>query len=107
VLLDIVEDPARWAALGDGYRVEAHIRVANLEGAVVSPAAALFRDQGSWHTFAVRAGKAHKIQLEAGARTPDWIEVKQGLSAGDKVVLYPSDQVADGVQLAPKSAARQ
>jgi HlyD family secretion protein len=107
VLLDIVEAPARWASLGDGYRVEAHIRVANLEGAVVSPAAALFRDEGSWHTFVVRAGKAEKIQVEAGARTPDWVEVKQGLSAGEQVVLYPSDQVANGVELAPQAAARQ
>ena len=107
VLLDIVEDPARWASLGDGYRVEAHIRVANLEDAVVSPASALFRDEGSWHTFAVRAGKAHKVQVEAGARTPDWVQVKQGLSAGDQVVLYPSDQVANDVELAPQPAARQ
>lgn len=107
VLLDIVEDPARWASLGDGYRVEARIRVANLDNAVVSPASALFRDQGTWNTFAVRAGVAEKVQLEAGARTPDWVEVKKGLRAGDEVVLYPSDQVASGVKLAPQAAARQ
>jgi HlyD family secretion protein len=107
VLLDIVEDPARWASLGDGYRVEARIRVANLEGAVVSPASALFRDQGTWNTFAVRRGAAQKVQVEAGARTPDWVEIKKGLTAGDEVVLYPSDQVANGVKLAPQAAARQ
>jgi len=81
--------------------------VANLENAVVSPASALFRDQGSWNTFVVRTGVAQKVQVEAGARTPDWVEVKKGLSAGEVVVLYPSDQVASGVKLAPQAAARQ
>jgi hypothetical protein len=31
-----------------------------------------------------------------GARTPDWIEVKGGLEAGARVILYPSDRVTDG-----------
>ena len=100
VLLDIVDEPEKWRALGDGYRVEAHVRVANIEGAVVSPASALFREEGTWTAFMIRGGVAKKVKLEAGARTPDWVEVKRGLAPGDQVVLYPSDQVADGVKLA-------
>jgi HlyD family secretion protein len=107
VLLDIVEDGARWSSLGDGYRVEARIRVANLVDSVVAPASALFREEGAWTAFAVRGGAAKKVKVEVGARTPDWVEVKSGLASGDEVVLYPSDQVADSVKLATKPAPRQ
>ncbi|MDB4977357.1 MAG: efflux transporter, family, subunit [Myxococcaceae bacterium] len=107
VLLDIVEDPSHWSSLGDGYRLEAHIRVAKIEAAVVAPASALFREEGAWSAFAVHAGQAKKTSVEVGARTPDWVEIKRGLGAGVQVVLYPSDQVVDGVKLAPEAAPRQ
>ena len=103
VLLDITDDPARWQALGDGYRIEAKIRVAQLPNAVVVPAAALFRAQGTWAAFTLRDGRAQRIELELGARTPDWVEVKSGLAPGAAVVLYPSDQVRDGVALAQQT----
>jgi HlyD family secretion protein len=100
VLLDLVEPAERYRSLGDGYRVEAHIRIAKIDQAVVVPSSALFREGDSFVAFTVRDGKAHKTQVEAGARTPDWVEVKSGLKPGDEVVLYPSDQVVDGVALA-------
>jgi HlyD family secretion protein len=107
VLLDLREDPARFRALGEGYRVEAHIQVANITSAVVAPASALFREEGAWTAFYVRAGKAYRAKVATGARTPDWIEVKRGLKPGDEVVLYPSDQVHDGVKVKRQLAARQ
>lgn len=107
VLLDIVDEESRWRALGDGYRVEAHIRTANVDNAVVAPGSALFRQEGAWTAFAVRGGKAARVKVELGARTPDWVEVKSGLAKGEQVVLYPSDQVADGVELSLQAPARQ
>lgn len=107
VVIDIVEDPARWAALGDNYRVEARIQVVKLASAVVAPASALFRDQGAWRAFVMRGGRAAKVQVDTGARTPDWVEVRGGLEAGDQAVLFPSDQVIDGAKLAPQSPARE
>jgi HlyD family secretion protein len=105
VLLDLVDAQERWRALGDGYRVEARIRVAHLPNVLVVPANALFRDDGGFSAFVVRAGHAKKLKVELGARTPDWVEVKAGLSQGDVVVLYPSDQVIDGVKVADQHAA--
>ncbi len=35
--------------------------------------------------------------IEVGARTPDWVEVKSGLKPKDRLVMYPSDTIADGV----------
>jgi HlyD family secretion protein len=102
VVLDIVEDPSRWTALADGYRVEARIRVAHVDDALAVPASALFRESGAWATFAVRESRAAKVRVEIGMRNADWAVVKQGLSERDTVVLYPSDQVVDGVEVAPR-----
>jgi HlyD family secretion protein len=74
---------------------------------VVAPASALFREEGAWTAFKLRDGKAWKTKVEAGARSPDWVEVKHGLTPGAEVVLYPSDQVRDGVKVKRQPAARQ
>lgn len=107
VLLDLREDPSRYEALGDGYRVEARILVERIANAVVAPASALFREAGAWTAFYVQAGEARKTRVATGARTPDWIEIERGLTPGQEVVLYPSDQVHDGVQLQRQPAPRQ
>jgi HlyD family secretion protein len=99
VLLDLVDARERWRALGDGYRVEARIRVAFINDALVTPSSALFRENGGYSAFVVRGGHAQKTSLTIGARTPDWAEVKSGLKQGDVLVLYPSDTVVDGVEV--------
>jgi HlyD family secretion protein len=104
VLLDLVEPRERWQALGDGYRVEARIRVTHLPDALVVPANALFRDDGGFSAFVVREQRAKKLKVELGARTPDWVEVKAGLTQGDVVVLYPSDQVVNGAKVVDQQA---
>jgi HlyD family secretion protein len=106
VLLDLREDPERSRALGDGYRVETRIQVARITGAVVAPASALFREHGAWAAFYVQNGEARRAEVRIGARTPDWVEVESGLSAGQEVVLYPSDQVREGVKLQRQPAPR-
>jgi len=100
VVLDLVDPPERWAALADGYRVEVRIRVAHAADATVVPASALFREGGNWAVFAVREGHARKARVEVGLRNADWAEVAKGLELGDRVVLYPSDQVVEGVEVA-------
>ncbi len=96
VLLDLVTEPSKWQQLGDGYRVETSIVIARVDNALAVPASAVFREGAGWSAFTVDQGKAHKRQVTLGARTPDWIEVKGGLEAGARVILYPSDRVTDG-----------
>jgi len=99
IVLDLVDDPARWRALADGYRVEVRIRVAHVDAALAVPASALFREAGAWAVFALREEHARKVRVEVGVRNSDWAEVKKGLAQGDRVVLYPSDQVVEGVEV--------
>jgi HlyD family secretion protein len=102
VVLEIVDDPSRWTELGDGYRVEARIRVAYVADALTVPASALFREADAWATFKVNSEHAHKVPVSVGLRTPDFAQVAKGLALGDEVVLYPSDQVTDGIAVAER-----
>ncbi|MCB0713046.1 MAG: efflux RND transporter periplasmic adaptor subunit [Ignavibacteriae bacterium] len=83
--------------LGDGYRVIA--RIVTWEGADVLqvPSSALFRDGESWGVFVVEDGTAHKRTVTIGHRNAFDVEVIEGLSEGDQVILHPSNQIEDGV----------
>ena len=99
--VDVVADfTGDTGGLGDGYRIEARIVVAEADDALLVPSSALFRRQGEWHVFAVAGGRAMLRPVRIGRGTPQQTEVLDGLSAGDEVVLHPSDQVADGVRVA-------
>lgn len=96
VVIDIVSPPEKWARLGDGYRVDARIVVLAKADATVVPVAALFRDGADWAVFVVSDGAAARRKVKLGARngTEAWLE--DGVSPGDRVIVYPSDSVADG-----------
>ncbi|MBX3024614.1 HlyD family efflux transporter periplasmic adaptor subunit [bacterium] len=87
--------------LGDGYRIEARIVVAEADDVLLVPSSALFRRQDAWHVFAVANGRAALRRVEVGRATAQQTELLDGLALGDAVVLHPSDQVADGVRVAP------
>lgn len=85
--------------LGAGYRIEAAIVVARHEQALAVPVSALFRRNDEWHVFVVENGRAALRRLEIGDRNRDFAQVINGLSAGDSVILYPSDLISDGVDV--------
>lgn len=83
-------------ALGDGYRVLAHVTVWQGEGRTSVPVGALFRQGADWAVYRVQDGRALLAHVTLGERTDSLAEVTQGLSVGDVVILHPSDRVADG-----------
>lgn len=107
VLLDFVEPADKLTALSDNYRIEAHIQTAKRDATLVVPASALFRAAGGFACFVVRDERAVQVEVAVGLRTPELAEVKKGLRTNDVVVLYPSDQVADGVRVAPQAERRK
>jgi HlyD family secretion protein len=102
VVLDLDEPRTEWAALGDGYQVEARIVVWEGEGVLSVPASAVFRRDESWALFRVQDGIARITAIELGKRNPDRVEVRSGVQAGDQVVAYPSERVGEGVAVAPR-----
>lgn len=87
------------ARLGDGYRVEAEIVVWQSDNVLQVPTAALFRIEGRWCVFVIEQGVARQRIIEVGHRNPLMGEVLSGLTEGDRVVVYPSDLVKDGVRV--------
>ncbi len=104
--VDIVVDPAgepqAWSALGDGYRVELQIVVAEATDVLLVPAGALFRRGDAWAVYVVAEGLARLREIRIGRRNGLDAEVLAGLAAGDVVITYPSDLVSDGTPVQPR-----
>lgn len=99
VLIDLVDPYAKWAALEDGYRVEARIAVWKQSDAVVIPTSALFRRDGAWACFVVESGRAKERKLQIGQQNATDAEVLSGVLPSDVVVEHPSDRMVDGVRV--------
>ena len=98
VVIDL-DDPPR--ALRDGFRVEARIVVWQAPNVVMAPSSALFQKDSGWAAFVVRGTRAALRRVTIGHRTSKDVEVLDGLSAGDLVVVFPSDRVQDGARVRP------
>jgi HlyD family secretion protein len=102
VRIDLTSDREAMRALGDGFRVEAHIVVYEAESVVTVPSNALFRRGEGFAVFVVRDGRAELRDIAIGPRNGALAEVRSGLEVGERVILYPSDRVSDGVKVAPR-----
>jgi HlyD family secretion protein len=101
-VIDFVDPPDSWAQLGHDYRVIVHIAIWNADNALTVPVSALFRKGEEWAVFAIRDGRARTTPVQIGRRNNRVAEVLSGVSAGDQIVLHPSDRVNDGVAVAER-----
>ncbi len=99
VVLDPKGPPQAWANLGDGYRVKAEIVTHEKADALQVPASAVFRRDSGWAVFRVDGPLARLVPVQIGLRTQRRVEVTEGLEPGARVVLHPSDRIADGVKV--------
>jgi HlyD family secretion protein len=116
------EDPRQaWQALGDAYRVEVRIVIWQGDEVLQVPTSSLFRhgaatgaeaggatgtqigggepSPGGWAVYKVDGGRARLTPVEVGHRNGLRAEIVSGLAAGERVILHPSDAVADGVRV--------
>ena len=82
--------------LGDGFRVDARITLSAQDGALLVPSAALVRQGDGWQVFVVEGGKARARTVSFKDRHADSAWVRDGLKAGEVVVLYPGSGMRDG-----------
>jgi HlyD family secretion protein len=99
VVLDIADLDKASALLGDAYRVELRIVVWEGASVVKVPIGALVREGGRWAVYEVRDGRARQVLVELGHRGGREAEVISGLHEGSRVIVHPSDRVADGVRV--------
>jgi HlyD family secretion protein len=92
-------DGPGWERLGDGYAVEARIVVSEKADALKVPGSALFRVGQRWSAFVVEGGRARLRPIEVADSSGIEVSIASGLVEGERVVLHPSDEVADGVRV--------
>jgi HlyD family secretion protein len=100
VIIDLDDPRAEWESLGDAFRVEARVIVWEEPDVLQVPLGALFRSEGEWSVFVVRGEKVVLVPVEVGRRTGLAAQILSGLDEGERVVVHPSDQVADGAEVA-------
>ena len=82
--------------------MEARIVVWEAEDTLIVPASALFRSRGAWAVFVVADGTAQLRAIEIGSNNGIEAQVTGGLSEGDRVVLYPSSGLTEGMSVAER-----
>lgn len=91
--------PEQAPTLGHGFRVDARVVIAEQADALRVPTDALVRDGHSWAVFVFEGGRARLTPINVGAGGEDYRAVTQGLEPGQRVVLFPGDNLADGARI--------
>lgn len=99
VVADFVDPPEQRRTIGDAFRVEARIVVWESSDVLKVPASALFRESQDWAVFTVVDKRAARRLVQIGRRNSREAEVLGGLSAGETVVVHPSDAVREGMRV--------
>ena len=99
VIVDFVGPPSEWSMLGHGYRVEAAVVIWSGDDVLQAPVAALFRSGGRWAVFRIDEGVVRLTPVQVGRDNGQSAQILSGIEAGETVVLYPGEQVSDGVRV--------
>jgi membrane fusion protein, multidrug efflux system len=84
------------ARLPDGLFMTVRLQLAERDGAVLVPEAALIVEGRDRYVFAVRDGVAVRTDVETGQRLAGEVEVTAGLEPGTPVVVKGQQQLRDG-----------
>jgi HlyD family secretion protein len=98
VIVDFVGEDG-WEKLGHGYQVETRVVLWDDEDVLAVPLTALFRDGERWALFVDDDGRAKLRHVEVGQKNGVLAEIRDGIEAGERVVMHPSDRVSDGTRI--------
>jgi HlyD family secretion protein len=98
-IVDFVDPPAKRPNIGDGYRVEVRIIVSSRENVLKVPTSSLFRHAGDWAVYVVANERVTRRLVQIGERNGLEAEVVQGLTGGERIIVYPSDAITEGVKV--------
>lgn len=103
VITDFVSHHQKWKALGHGYRVMTRIVIRREANALQVPVGALFRTGTDWALFVnegdATKGTARRRIVKVGARNTLYAQIVDGVQEGERVIVHPSDEVADGIKI--------
>lgn len=101
-IIELIDPVEKWRRLGHEFRVIVEITIWQGEDVLMVPVGAIFRSGNGWAVFAARDGRARLTEIGIGHRNDNAAEVLSGLAEGDRVILYPSDRIADGARVAQR-----
>jgi HlyD family secretion protein len=104
VIIDFTSPHEHWDRLGHGYQVETRIVLWENDNVLKLPLTALFRDgAGDWAVFIAENGRAERRPVKLGRRSGFEAQIVDGLHEGERIVVHPSDRIADGVLITARS----
>lgn len=107
VVLDVEDPREAWTRLGDRYRVEVQVVIWEAADVVLAPVSSLVRQGDGWAVFLVEGDVARLQPVTAGQRHDTHVQLLGGATPGQRVVVYPGDAVADGVQVVVSTAPQR
>lgn len=96
VVVDLASAPDGAKGLGDGFRVDARITVFSRADALLVPTAALVREGEQWRVFVFEQDRAIARPVQIEQRNAEVAWVREGLTEGETVLLYPGAIIVDG-----------
>lgn len=82
--------------LGHGFRVDVRVVVSATDNALRLPVDALVRDGAGWSVWRIEQGRARRVAVELAAGGGAFRAVVSGLHEGDRVIVFPSEQLRQG-----------
>jgi len=99
VIINLVSPGEMREALGDNYRVEAKIQIAEQDRAILVRIGALFRRASGWHVFTIVDGRARLRRVERSRRSGAVAAIGGGLEPGMPVIVFPPSQIEEGMEV--------
>ena len=113
VLIDILDPAGAGQALGVAYRVNVRIVTSSVDQVLKVPVSAVFPMPGpggesgtGMAVYAIRDGRARLTPVRLGGRNELEAWVQAGLADGTRVVVYPSNEVRDGMRVEVRAVTR-
>jgi HlyD family secretion protein len=102
VVIAFASPATDYVGLGHGYRVETQIVVWQADHTLIVPSSALFRSRDGWAVFVVVDGTAQLRTIQIGPNNGAEAQVVDGLTENDRVILYPSSGLSEGMSVAER-----
>ncbi len=95
-VFDLLAPPQTRERLGHGFAVFLRIVAHEEPGAILVPLSAAFRVEDGWAVFRAEGDRVSRVPVVLGERNARFAVVLSGLSAGDRVVEHPREDLSDG-----------
>lgn len=99
VIIDITSPQSEWKNIGDAYQVDVKIMILESNNILTIPVSAIYRDENHWAVFVLSHGRAQKRLINIRSQNPEHVAIEAGLSEGEEVILYPSNQIQEGLRV--------